>query len=583
MTMNSKVLASPPSDISAAGWIRKAFRRDSGSLGQRLRKGVNLIIGVANAAWSLRHCTSVGSGARVRGRMRLENRGSVLIGERFSVVSHWVPMELLAGERGRIEIGDAVWINFGAVIAANERVTIGDRVMIGQHCIVSDTDFPDMPPSAESQSARAIEIGDDVWLAGRVTVRPGVRIGAGSIIIAGSIVEKDIPANVIAGGIPARPLRKLAQRPEQAEAPACAPQLFGYLIADFKIDDLASELRAADLFAGVGAQIAPLGQVRQSLLAPAPAGAADFAVVWTRPGTAVASFARLAAFETVELAVLLAEVDDYCRLIAAAAAGYRAVFVPTWTQPNWERGLGILDARTGGATRALTAMNLRLMEGLSATPNVFVLNATRWFETIGAAASNARAWYLGHVAVTRPALAEAARDIRAALGALCAGPRTLLVLDLDDTLWGGRVRNAGWQGLELGGLEGSGKAYVDFQTAIKDLKRRGVALGIVSKNEESLALDAIRSHPAMILREADFAGWKFNRREMASNIVDLAQELNLSLHCVVFIDDNPAERARVREALPQVYVPDWPKDVLLYPSALRSLRCFDSPLPRAPP
>jgi HAD superfamily phosphatase (TIGR01681 family) len=582
--MNSKVLASPPGDINATSWVRKAFRRDSGSLGQRLRKGVSLIIGVANAAWSLRHCTSVGSGARVRGRMRLENRGSVVIGESFSVVSRWVPMELLTAERGRIEIGDAVWINFGAVIAANERVTIGDRVMIGQHCIVSDTDFPDMPPGEVSQAARAIEIGDDVWLAGRVTVRPGVRIGAGSIIIAGSIVEKDIPAYVVAGGIPARPLRKLASRPEHAVAPARAPQLFGYLISDFKIDDLASELRASDLFAGVGAQSAPVGQVRQTLLSPPPADAADFAVVWTRPGTAVASFARLAAFETVDIAVLLAEVDEYCAMIATAAAGYRAVFVPTWTQPNWERGLGILDSRKGGATLALTAMNLHLMECLSATPNVFVLNATRWFETIGAAAINARAWYLGNVAVTRPALAEAARDIRAALGALSAGPRTLLVLDLDDTLWGGLVRNVGWKGLELGGLEGTGKAYVDFQTAIKDLKRRGVALGIVSKNEESLALDAIRSHPAMILRETDFAGWKFNRREMASNIVDLAKDLNLSLQSVVFIDDNPAERARVREALPEVYVPDWPKDVLLYPSALRSLRCFDGPLPpRAAP
>jgi FkbH-like protein len=157
------------------------------------------------------------------------------------------------------------------------------------------------------------------------------------------------------------------------------------------------------------------------------------------------------------------------------------------------------------------------------------------------------------------------------------------VLDLDDTLWGGVVRNGGWKGLELGGLEGNGKAYVDFQKAIKDLKRRGIALGIVSKNKESIALDAIRSHPAMILREADFAAWKINRGDMAGNIRDLAKELSVGLQSVVFIDGHAAERARVREALPQVYVPDWPKDVLLYPSALRSLRCFDAPLPRPTP
>jgi HAD superfamily phosphatase (TIGR01681 family) len=583
LEMHSKVQTQFASRRSAAGWIRKAFSRDSGSLGQRVRKGIALMIGITNAAWSLRRCTSVGSGARVRGRMRVENHGSMVIGKGLSVVSRWIPMELLAGERGRLEIGDAVWINFGAVIAANERVTIGDRVMIGQHCIVSDTDFPDMPHGEVSLPARAIEIGDDVWLAGRVTVRPGVRIGTGSIIIAGSIVERDIPAYVVAGGIPARPLRKLAQRPEHTAAPAPAPRMFGYLISDFKIDDLAAELRGSDLFPGVSAQIAPVGQVRQTLLSPAPAGAEDFAVVWTRPGTAVASFSRLAAFETVDIATLLAEVDEFCAVIEAAAPGYGSVFVPTWTQPNWERGLGILDSRTGGATLALTAMNLRLMQRLSSAPNVFVLNATRWFETIGAAAINARAWYLGNVAVTRPALAEAARDIRAALGALTAGPRTLLVLDLDDTLWGGLVSNVGWKALELGGTEGTGKAYVDFQTAVKDLKRRGVALGIVSKIDESVAREAIRSHPAMILREADFAGWKFNRGAMAGNIVDLAKDLNLSLKSVVFIDDNPAERARVREALPEVYVPDWPKDVLLFPSALRSLRCFDTAVPHPSP
>jgi HAD superfamily phosphatase (TIGR01681 family) len=567
----------------AVAWVRKAFGRDGGSFGQRVRKAVALIMDVANARWSLRRCNSVGSGARVKGRMRVENRGSIVIGNTLSVISRWVPMELLIGERGRIEIGDAVWINFGAVISANERVTIGDRVMIGQHCIVSDTDFPDMPPGGVALPARAIEIGDDVWLASRVTVRPGVRIGAGSIIIAGSIVEKDIPAHVLAGGIPARPLRKLAQQTEEPAAPSVAAQLAGYLISDFKIDDLAAELRTSDLFPGVGARSAPTGQISRTLLSPPPADAADFAVVWTRPGTAIASFSRLIAFESVDTATLLTEVDEFCEMIEAAAPGYRSVFIPTWTIPSWQRGLGILDSRNGGATFALNAMNLRLMERLSAPSNVFVLNATRWFETVGPAAINPRAWYLGNAAVTRPALAEAARDIRAGLSALSAGPRTMLVLDLDDTLWGGVVRNGGWKGLELGGLEGNGKAYVDFQKAIKDLKRRRIALGIVSKNKESIVLDAIRSHPAMILREADFAAWKINRGDTAANVRDLANELNVGLQSVVFIDGNAAERARVREALPEVYVPDWPIDALLYPSALRSLRCFDAALPPPTP
>ena len=289
------------------------------------------------------------------------------------------------------------------------------------------------------------------------------------------------------------------------------------------------------------------------------------------------ALAKLLAFEAADAASWQTEVDDHCALIERAAAGYRFVFVPTWTLPPSERGLGMLDARRGGATITLTAMNLRLMERLEKTPNVFVLNAERWFEAVGPKAINPKAWYLGKIAVARPALIEAARDIRAALGALSGGPRKLLVVDLDDTLWGGIVGDVGWENLRLGGLDGAGEAFVDFQKGLRDLKRRGVVLAIVSKNEESVALEAIRNHPAMVLKESDFVGWKINWTDKARNILQLAQELNLGLQSVVFIDDNPIERTRVREALPEVYVPEWPAEEYLYPSALRALRCFDAP------
>jgi FkbH-like protein len=152
-----------------------------------------------------------------------------------------------------------------------------------------------------------------------------------------------------------------------------------------------------------------------------------------------------------------------------------------------------------------------------------------------------------------------------------------LVLDLDDTLWGGIVGDQGWQNLKLGGHDSQGEAFVDFQRLVKDLTRRGVVLGICSKNEESVALEAIRQHPQMVLREQDFVGWRINWRDKAQNIAELAAELNLGLQSVVFIDDNPVERARVREALPEVLVPEWPEDKLLYPSAFLQLRCFDAP------
>src|SRR5438034_5638552 len=100
----------------------------------------------------------------------------------------------------------------------------------------------------------------------------------------------------------------------------------------------------------------------------------------------------------------------------------------------------------------------------------------------------------------------AAEEIKAAVRALTGETSTLLLVDLDDTLWGGVVGDLGWQNLRLGGIDPVGEAFRDFQLGLKALKRRGVLLGIVSKNEESTALEAICSHPEMALRQDDFAG-----------------------------------------------------------------------------
>jgi FkbH-like protein len=118
---------------------------------------------------------------------------------------------------------------------------------------------------------------------------------------------------------------------------------------------------------------------------------------------------------------------------------------------------------------------------------------------------------------------------------------------------------------------------VDFQRSLKALSHRGVILGVVSKNESNIALEAIDRHPEMVLRRSDLAGWRINREDKARNIVDLVHELNLGLDSVVFIDDSPVERARVRETLPEVLVPEWPADSMLYTRALADLRCFEWP------
>ena len=130
--------------------------------------------------------------------------------------------------------------------------------------------------------------------------------------------------------------------------------------------------------------------------------------------------------------------------------------------------------------------------------------------------------------------------------------------------------------LRLGGHDAAGEAFVAFQRALKALQRRGVVLAIVSKNEESVALEAIDRHAEMALRREDFVGWRINWSDKAANIADLAASVNVGLQSVVFVDDNPHERARVRAALPEVLVPDWPEDPTQFVRALTALRCFDT-------
>jgi FkbH-like protein len=222
-------------------------------------------------------------------------------------------------------------------------------------------------------------------------------------------------------------------------------------------------------------------------------------------------------------------------------------------------------------------MNTRLIDRLAELPNVHVLDAGRWVAAVGASAQHPKLWHMGKIAFSPEVLTQAASDIKAVVRAVRGEARKVVLVDLDDTLWGGIVGDVGWQNLDLGGHSPVGEAFAAFQRGLKALTRRGIVLGIVSKNTEEVALEAIDAHPEMILKRTDFAGWRINWRDKAENIVALADELNLGLSSVVFIDDSPAERARIRAALPEVLTPDWPSDKLLYDKALRELDCFDAP------
>ena len=140
-----------------------------------------------------------------------------------------------------------------------------------------------------------------------------------------------------------------------------------------------------------------------------------------------------------------------------------------------------------------------------------------------------------------------------------------LVLDLDNTLWGGVLGEDGPDGIQLGG-DYPGKAYTIWQHSLLQLTRQGVILAVCSKNNLDDVLEAWDANPAMVLKQEHFAAMRINWLDKASNLQSMAEELNIGLDSMVFVDDNPAERELIKQLLPQVEVPDFPdKPYLLMP------------------
>jgi FkbH-like protein len=152
-----------------------------------------------------------------------------------------------------------------------------------------------------------------------------------------------------------------------------------------------------------------------------------------------------------------------------------------------------------------------------------------------------------------------------------------LVLDLDNTLWGGVIGDDGLDGIVLGQGSALGEGFVAVQAYAKDLARRGIILAVSSKNDDATAREAFETHPDMVLRLTDIASFRANWDDKAANIRAVAEELNIGLDSLVFLDDNPFERNLVRAQLPMVAVPEVPDDdPALVPGVLADAGYFES-------
>jgi FkbH-like protein len=193
----------------------------------------------------------------------------------------------------------------------------------------------------------------------------------------------------------------------------------------------------------------------------------------------------------------------------------------------------------------------------------------------GITARDERSWFESKQPCSPTLLPYVAREIAHILGNLQRAPKKVLVLDLDNTLWGGVVADDGLEGIEIGDTSPRGEAFKAFQKYIVSLKQRGVLLAVCSKNDHDKAVAAFEQHPEMILRMADFVSFKANWEPKADNIHQMAQELNLGLDSFVFVDDNPAEIDIVRQFVPEVSTILLDADPSAYVAQLQDCRLFE--------
>ena len=185
-----------------------------------------------------------------------------------------------------------------------------------------------------------------------------------------------------------------------------------------------------------------------------------------------------------------------------------------------------------------------------------------------------RKWLTVRLPIAATHLVDMAREWMRFLAPLTGKTAKAVVVDLDNTLWGGTIGEDGLAGIQAG-AEHPGGAYQALQKALLDLSQRGILLAVCSKNNPEDGLSGLAEHPGMLLRPENFAALRINWNEKPHNLREIAAELNIGLDSIAFLDDNPVERQAVREQLPEVMVLELPGDPIEYAGAVRDYPAFE--------
>jgi FkbH-like protein len=264
-------------------------------------------------------------------------------------------------------------------------------------------------------------------------------------------------------------------------------------------------------------------------------------------------------------------------LRAGLKAKSKTVCILQTIAPPPERLFGSFDRALPGTTaNIIQRVNLRLAETIFGSEDI-LLDVASLAETVGLADWHSPTeWNLAKLPFSDSFLPLYADHVARLLAALRGKSRRVLVLDLDNTVWGGVIGDDGLEGIQCAQGDATGEAYLSVQRLALELRERGVVLAVSSKNEDEIARLPFRKHPEMLLKEEHIAVFQANWNDKATNITAIAKELSLGLDSIVFLDDNPVERNLVRQLLPAVAVPELPADPALYARTLAAAGYFES-------
>ncbi len=325
---------------------------------------------------------------------------------------------------------------------------------------------------------------------------------------------------------------------------------------------------------------APFGQLEVPVLdaqGPLYAEKPDAIVIFARLEELAPDFAAEFPAEKGEATALLDKVSDrLCALLRnLRERTAAALFVANFAAPE-HLTCGVGDAMLESSQMAaIHGVNATLAAACRSVSGAFIFDYARLVAEHGL-----RGWHDPRMlAMARQPWSVAAqiaiasalvRTIRAAFVA----PAKCLVLDADNTLWGGVIGEEGLGGIAIGD-EYPGNVFKAFQKYLRTLKARGILLALASKNEEADVLAVLDQHADSILHREDFAVMRINWQEKSVNLREIAAALNIGLDALVLFDDNPFEREEVRQALPEVTVLDVPDDSLRYIATLAESSAFD--------